>query len=145
MKKTNDVFESDNKVQNWLNEYQREIDEIREKGLMKGILREDFNPKDSIIGRDYIDFCGVKFLVSTVDLGIDHSFGGGKPIYWETMIFQKTPNKGELDFNWLGEYQERYTSREDAERKHRFIVEILTDSNIGFLEKKKILLGEENQ
>jgi hypothetical protein len=46
--------------------------------------------------------------VSTVFLGLDHSFSDGPPVLWETMIFG-----GEHD-----QYQERYTSREDALAGH---------------------------
>ncbi len=42
--------------------------------------------------------------VSTVFLGLDHAFGSGPPILWETMIFG-----GKEDL-----YQDRYTSHEDA-------------------------------
>lgn len=42
--------------------------------------------------------------VSTVFLGLDHSFGEGPPVLWETMIFG-----GEHDG-----YQNRYTSRAEA-------------------------------
>lgn len=51
-------------------------------------------------------------LVSTVFLGIDHSFDGPPPVLWETMVFE-----GEFDG-----YQERYTSREIAEQRHAEIV-----------------------
>jgi len=46
--------------------------------------------------------------VSTVFLGLDHSFGGPVPILFETMVFG-----GALD----GE-QVRYTNWDDAERGH---------------------------
>lgn len=47
--------------------------------------------------------------VSTVFLGLDHNFSGiGRPILWETMIFG-----GEHD-----QYQERYTTREEAIAGH---------------------------
>jgi len=46
--------------------------------------------------------------VSTVFLGLDHSFGHGPPILWETMIFG-----GPHD-----QYQERYMSRADAMEGH---------------------------
>lgn len=46
--------------------------------------------------------------VSTIFLGIDHNFGDGAPVLWETMIFG-----GEHDG-----YQDRYTSREDALAGH---------------------------
>ena len=46
--------------------------------------------------------------VSTVFLGLDHGFEGGPPVLWETMIFG-----GEHH-----DYQDRYTSWEDAEVGH---------------------------
>jgi hypothetical protein len=47
--------------------------------------------------------------VSTIFLGLDHAFTlGAVPVLWETMIFG-----GPLD-----EYQERYSSRADAEAGH---------------------------
>lgn len=52
--------------------------------------------------------------VSTVFLGIDHSFhGGGPPVLWETMIFHRGSRQTALDG-----YQERYASRESALRGH---------------------------
>jgi hypothetical protein len=51
-------------------------------------------------------------MVSTVFLGIDHQFGDGPPILWETMVFG-----GTLD----GE-QRRYSSKEDAKRGHAEMV-----------------------
>jgi hypothetical protein len=52
--------------------------------------------------------------VSTVFLGLDHSFGFGPPVLWETMIFG-----GEHD-----QYQERYTSHADAVKGHKRAVEL---------------------
>jgi hypothetical protein len=54
--------------------------------------------------------------VSTVFLGLDHSWTpGGKPVLWETMIFG-----GEHD-----QYQERYTSYEDALEGHEKALELV--------------------
>lgn len=47
-------------------------------------------------------------MVSTVFLGIDHSFDDGDPILFETMIFGGKHN----------EYQERYTTWDDAIKGH---------------------------
>jgi hypothetical protein len=47
--------------------------------------------------------------VSTVFLGIDHSFDEGVPVLWETMIFGGPHN----------DYQERYTSLDDAKGRAR--------------------------
>ena len=52
--------------------------------------------------------------VSTVFLGIDHSFDGGVPILFGTMIFG-----GEHD-----EYQERYATWEEAEVGHQRAVKL---------------------
>ena len=49
--------------------------------------------------------------VSTVFLGLDHSFGGVVPVLWETMVFG-----GDDD------HQQRYTSRAEAEAGHAALV-----------------------
>ena len=48
--------------------------------------------------------------VSTVDLGLDHSFGIGAPLYYETMIF------GDDRFE---DYQVRYSTKEEAKKGHK--------------------------
>ena len=53
-------------------------------------------------------------LVSTVFLGIDHSFGNGEPLLFETKIFG-------------GDYDEsiyRYTTRAEAEAGHKRVCEM---------------------
>lgn len=52
--------------------------------------------------------------VSTVFLGLDHSFGGGVPILYETMIFG-----GPHD-----QYQDRYATKEEALAGHAVAVEL---------------------
>ncbi len=52
--------------------------------------------------------------VSTVFLGLDHSFGRGIPILFETMIFG-----GKHD-----QYQERYATWNEAEAGHKQAVEL---------------------
>ena len=54
-------------------------------------------------------------FVSTVFLGLDHSFGSGPPVLWESLVF------GGARDGWM----DRYTSREDALLGHRFMVEEL--------------------
>lgn len=53
--------------------------------------------------------------VSTVFLGIDHSFLSDRPILFETMIFG-----GEHD-----EFQERYSTWEQAEAGHQKAIELV--------------------
>jgi len=51
-------------------------------------------------------------FVSTVFLGVDHNFGGGPPLLFETMVF-----RGSLD-----ECQWRYSTWEEAEAGHAAVV-----------------------
>lgn len=53
-------------------------------------------------------------LVSTVWLGLDHSFDGGLPLLLETMVF----NKEGKDI-----YCDRYTTWEEAEEGHKKAIE----------------------
>lgn len=46
--------------------------------------------------------------VSTVFLGLDHSFGQGPPLLWETMIFGGPHNQ----------YQDRYSTYDEAMAGH---------------------------
>lgn len=63
------------------------------------------NFKDRIIAKDSFD--GVE--VSTVFLTMDHSFGKGEPILFETMILGGQYN----DYQW------RYSTYEEAEAGHQ--------------------------
>ena len=81
---------------------------ILENGKIKVVdlmtWAEWFEKADRHIGNDFID--GVR--VSTVFLGIDHNFGEGEPLLFETMIFG-----GEHS-----DYQERYSTLEEAKQGH---------------------------
>ncbi len=59
-------------------------------------------------------FISDNIYVSTVFLGINHQFGDGPPVLFETMIFG-----GEHD-----QYQDRYETWEQAERGHEKAVKI---------------------
>ncbi len=56
-------------------------------------------------------------LVSTVFLSIDHSFGTGPPVLFETMVFRGESSKDEIC--------ERYTTLEEARAGHEAICERL--------------------
>ncbi len=71
-----------------------------------------FQANDRHVAKDTVN----GFFVSTVFLGLDHSFGEGPPVLWETMIF--APD------NWTGLEQWRYTSRADALAGHARAVEM---------------------
>lgn len=83
--------------------YILENKEIKEIDLMT--WAKWFENADRQIGIKTVN--GVK--VSTVFLGIDHSFGLSKPVIFETMIFGG---------NFDGE-QERYCTYEEAETGHK--------------------------
>ena len=69
---------------------------------------EWFETADRHIGIDKIG----KVKISTIFLGLDHSFGRGKPVLWETMVFG-----GKFD----GE-QKRYFTKKEALTGHKKIV-----------------------
>lgn len=64
-----------------------------------------FENADRRVGHDFIG----KVRVSTVFLGVDHSFGRGPPELFETMIFGG-PHDG---------YAERYSTWDEAEAGHK--------------------------
>jgi hypothetical protein len=68
-----------------------------------------------IVGFDMVE----DVRVSTVFLGLDHNFGGGPPLLFETMVFG-----GEYD-----QQCDRYSTWDEAEAGHRAVVEALTVGN----------------
>lgn len=57
--------------------------------------------------------------VSTVFLGLDHAFGGGPPMIFETMVFG-----GEHD-----ELTRRYSTKDEALKGHAEVIEICGGKN----------------
>jgi hypothetical protein len=66
--------------------------------------------------------------VSTVFLGIDHQFGKGPPVLWETMVFHELPGQRRDESPDFGDLQRRYASHEDALRGHAEIVAMIEES-----------------
>lgn len=61
------------------------------------------------------------YFVSTVFLSLDHAFGGGPPVLWESMVFRSVKEGEPFDGH---DYAARhYTSREDALAGHAELVE----------------------
>lgn len=90
----------------------------------------------------------INILVSTVDLELNHSFGIGKTLWYETMIF---PGGFEDDrVEWLKcSYSNRYETKEDAIRDHNRIVNLLKEGKYKIEEiedldenKKELILLE---
>jgi hypothetical protein len=68
------------------------------------------------------------FIVSTVFLGINHSFGSRRPQWFETMVFRQMDNKrmlGRLIDQW------RYSTIEEARAGHAKVVEAVQKGEIG--------------
>jgi hypothetical protein len=70
---------------------------------------------------DFEDYRRVRFTeipsvarVSTVWLGLDHRFGDGPPLIFETMVFRD---------GWDGEYQQRYATEAEAIAGHQEAVQ----------------------
>lgn len=59
--------------------------------------------------------------ISTVFLGLDHSFGDGPPLLFETMVF---PDEQD---NWREEEGYRYSTYEEAEAGHKEVVNRIRD------------------
>lgn len=77
--------------------------------------REDYDPENRIVKQEYGTYKGKEYFVSTVDLGMDHQYGEGEPLYYETMIFLKD--------SWIDLYCDRYTTREEALAGHNHVIE----------------------
>jgi len=76
-----------------------------------------------------------KYWISTVFLGLDHNFGLGEPLYFETMVFN-TKNKtkckiGKTEIESVREDldMERYSTYKEAEEGHKKLVEKWTKVN----------------
>jgi len=78
-------------------------------------FREDFDPDNERVAETTVKNETGEYWISTVDLGLDHSFGEGPPLWYETMIFPK----GE----WGDLYCARYTTRDEAIAGHKYVVE----------------------
>lgn len=71
-----------------------------------------FEKKNRHVAKTVIEGSTEKIGISTVFLGLDHRYGEGKPLLFETMVFG-----GELDSD-----MERYTSWTAAEKGHKKMV-----------------------
>lgn len=68
--------------------------------------------KKRTIGRTPLPWGG---LISTVWLGIDHSFRGGPPLIFESMLFDEKGHSGPM---------RRYTTLGEAKRGHEQMVKV---------------------
>jgi hypothetical protein len=77
----------------------------------------NFEQSNRIVKKDTID--GVE--VSTVFLGLDHNWGGGPPLIFETMTFSDS----------MGEIQVRCSTYEQAEKMHANVCELVRAAHSG--------------
>ena len=71
------------------------------------------NPEKKAVKQERIG----KIFISTVFLGLDHAWNSDIPVLWETMIFGGEHNQ----------YQERYTSYEDALEGHQTALNLVNN------------------
>ena len=58
---------------------------VSEKDLIKWAIWFEKSVKQRIVKQEVVG----KYFVSTVFLGLNHRFGSGQPILWESMVFEK--------------------------------------------------------
>lgn len=96
--------------------------------------REDFDFMNKFQLKTIVKYEGKKYLVSTVDLGINYNFlKEGEPIYYETMIFpiyENTRNFGESIFS------SRYSTKKQAKKGHKFMVRLIKNGEVSDLKNE---------
>ena len=70
---------------------------------------QKFESQDRVVAKDNVG----ETKISTVFLGLDHQYGDGEPLLFETMVFG-----GELD-----QEMDRYSTWEEAEEGHKTMIE----------------------
>ena len=99
-----------------------------DKQFLKKIgFREDYDPDNRFDFKTKVKYNGKIYTVSTVDLGLDHSFGMGEPLYYETMIFDENCNLGNCEFDW---FQKRYSTEREARIGHKAVVRLLKSGEL---------------
>ena len=84
---------------------------IEKVDLMTWAKWVEAQPDAKIVKQEYV----ADFWVSTVFLGLDHRFGPGSPVLFETLVFKREPS-GKIDFNEV--HGERCGTYEEAEEMH---------------------------
>lgn len=65
---------------------------------------------------------GENYVVSTVFLGLDHSFADGPPLLFETMVFRRGGWDGTSDEGMIEQDMARYSTLEEATAGHEAMV-----------------------
>jgi len=97
----------------------REVVDVKD---VREWAKEWAKPTENDIGKTDIVLNEIEYNVSTVFLGFEHGFSDGKPLVFETMIF--SPEDKTLD-----EYQDRYTTYNDALIGHMKAIDLIIKSD----------------
>jgi len=97
----------------WYDRQGKPIDSIKEWEKLFHNFKYRMIAKTDVAGKQ----------VSTVWLGLDHQWGTGPPLIFETMVF---PGEGPS----LEEYMERYSTEEEARAGHLRVVKMIEDGEI---------------
>lgn len=86
---------------------------------------KDFDKSKRRVGDERIGRC----RISTVFLGLDHNYGEGAPILWETAVFKKeSPGKKWIRGDFTDVETDRCSgSREQAEAMHQKMVKLVKE------------------
>lgn len=83
---------------------------------MMAWAKKSEDPEYKRVAEDHVG----RYWISTVWLGLDHQFGDGPPLIFETMVFEKDET-GEVNFADLD--SDRYSTEAEAVEGHRLMVE----------------------
>lgn len=101
---------------------------MEELDFSKFGFRKGYNPDKRFHLVTIVKYEDKEYRVSTVDLGLDHSFGFGPPLYYETMIFKHNQKyEEENPFEWV---QERYSTEKEAIKRHKEIINMFKSKKV---------------
>lgn len=96
--------------------------------------REDFDFMNKFQLKTIVKYEGKKYLVSTVDLGINHNFmKEGEPIYYETMVFLIDKDTKQSKGSFM---QVRYSTKKQAKKGHKFMVRLVKNGEASDLKNE---------
>jgi len=101
-------------------------------------FRKDYKQEERVVKQEKIEYCGKGFYVSTIDLGLDHSFGGTTPLYFETMIF--ATENGQVNYPDL--YCDRYETRDEAAIGHAAVITTFKNKAFMFKNGQLTVVGD---
>lgn len=97
-------------------------------------FRKDYDEKNRIVKQECVTHDNKRYWVSTVDLGLNHQFGEGNPLYYETMIFGV---KDDDDIDYVNLYCDRYETREEAQKEHDEIIKLINENKMELKNENK--------